>query len=277
MGKVIIRKPAKIINSQVNPVNRINTFSNLPDVDLNDFKIGIFIHFFYTDTFEFFKEYLKNSKLNFTLYVNLVKNYSDKKFFIDEILKSFPSAQIIISDNIGKDIGGKLNLLSHWNKTNEHFDYLVFCHDKKSPHMKNDGGLKWRKELVDGVLSDNAIKLSLKLLQHNKIGMTGSNKWVFNGDVNDKNIYSDIKNKKYLENLLRMFNISNLQKISFVGGTMFWVKSKIFRNFFTNDRISMILELLEKGDVSEPSYTHAVERLFGCLIVYNNNIIGKTL
>jgi lipopolysaccharide biosynthesis protein len=54
--------------------------------------------------------------------------------------------------------------------------------------------------------------------------------------------------------------------INFVGGTMFWVKAQIFKDFFSKNDATKIVDTLEIGDVREPSRTHAMERFFGCLV-----------
>ena len=63
-------------------------------------------------------------------------------------------------------------------------------------------------------------------------------------------------------------NNGRLKNISFVGGTIFWVRGDILREYLTKDNINLLLDLLPEGYHNEPSYNHALERLFG-MMVYN--------
>jgi lipopolysaccharide biosynthesis protein len=205
MAKVVIRRPARIIRKRPKKMDKKKplTKDNIINVDVTKCKVGVFLHLFYTDTFDNFCEYLDHSNLNFKLYVNLVKNFSDKKELIEKIKKKYPNTEIIVSSNKGKDVGGKLNLLRHWNTNEDKFDYLIFCHDKKSPHMKNNGGIRWRNQLLNGILSNIGIKTSIKLLDNPEVGMTGSNRWVFSAPATSKGIYGNIRNKTLLENIFK--------------------------------------------------------------------------
>ena len=54
----------------------------------------------------------------------------------------------------------------------------------------------------------------------------------------------------------------------FVGGTIFWVRNDIMKKYLTNDKIDWILKLLLPNYSYEPSYAHAMERMFA-YFVYN--------
>jgi hypothetical protein len=47
-----------------------------------------------------------------------------------------------------------------------------------------------------------------------------------------------------------------------------------FSEIFKKINIGSVIKYLEKGNVKEPSYSHAMERMFGILVTYNNNKIG---
>ena len=52
-------------------------------------------------------------------------------------------------------------------------------------------------------------------------------------------------------------------------------KTKTYRNIFKNINIKEIVNLLEPGNIHQPSYTHAVERLLGLvdhLLVYGREL-----
>jgi lipopolysaccharide biosynthesis protein len=238
-------------------------------------NVGVLVHLYYEDTFESINKYLKNLKkpLNVKFYFNLVKKSSNTLSLKNKILKHYPDAVIISSSNIGKDIGGKLNLIKVWLDSKNSHEFLIFCHDKKSPHMKGDGGKKWRDQLLTGILNyQNIIKTIHSFDNLKNIGMTGSYKWLRSGSILKNMICGSTKNKKFISNYLNMCNF-NKTKVSFIGGTMFWVKADLFRKFFTQYEPEIFLRDLEEGDVREPSRTHAFERIFGAIVINNNKIV----
>lgn len=257
--------------------NKISNSSLIaPPENLHKYKIAIFMHLYYRDTWEEMQAYLNKFPIKFSLYVNLVKGKSNHIKHIEKIKSAYPEVTIIESDNVGKDVGGKLNLIKEWINKGDDFDYLIFCHDKKSPHMKHNGGTRWRNQLLRGILSKPATYHSINAFESDRVGMTGCRRWVMEGKKNHPNIYGEPLNKIYLKKFFSMFNM-NPSKISFVGGTMFWVKASIFKSFFTKYNPDLILKQLESGDVREPSNTHAVERLFGCIVIDSNFRIERTV
>jgi len=123
-------------------------------------------------------------------------------------------------------------------------------------------GTNWFENLLNGVLKNREfVDLILdKFIKEDNCGMVGFKKY---------NNYTT--NKTKIMDVLKIFNLNDLPKNPyFVGGTIFWVKNEIFKKYFTDDVINNLLNILPYGYVKEPSYNHALERVFGLLVYYEN-------
>lgn len=222
-------------------------------------RISLFVHLFYLDLWpemlirlKEFTKMLPKAKL----YFNLVESKSE--LLLIPIQKNFPTSQILISENRGRDIGGKLNLLNLWlkNKTND--DYLVFCHDKKSPRAFKQWAIDWKRDLLS-IISQDGITQSLKLFENLSTGMVSHKNWILEEASNAYELFP------FMEKYKKDFSLNHQTK--FVCGTMFWVRAKIFAKFFQDHPPLELVKELETGDVIEPSNTHALERIFGLLVL----------
>src|SRR5438309_11695321 len=104
---------------------------------------AILIHIYYPHSWEkiFSYQLISIRKYVPVLLINLTKG-SHNNITIAQIKRDFPQAFIITTPNKGKDIGGKLALLDLYFKTGQQAEYLVFLHDKISPHAIT--GERWR-------------------------------------------------------------------------------------------------------------------------------------
>ncbi len=271
--------PHKWIRGSVsNPNPGLHTFkfSELHnDFHCKDINVVVFCHFYYDDVIDEIFGHLKRMPCNLSsLWISLpCKNplspddkTLSKKY---KILKEYPNTNIRIVENKGKDIGGKLVCLKDYLESTEEGEnqWLVFCHDKKTKRNNKDVGVTWRKELLNGIFNPLNIKkvLGSPHLRKKAVKMWGAR--VREGTLNSRIIAVHLGNFEYMKKIASMFGFKSLPYTgAFIGGTMFWVTDDLFRTKFKNININGILSLLEKGDVQEPSYTHAIERLFGILV-----------
>ena len=249
-------------------------------IDISQVKVVIFCHLYYDDLIDEIFNYIKGipckvNELWFSLPCDdpITPDHKtvNKK---NKILRHYPNANIRIVPNKGKDIGGKLLCLRDYlSSTESTNDWMIFCHDKKSPHIKGSGGIKWRRELLSSIFSPFNIQKALTVNASDKILMWGGR--VREGLVDSRAIAVHPGNFNYMKKIIRFFGFKTLPQTSaFIGGTMFWVDENFYRKCFKNININSILELLELGDVTEPSYTHAIERMFGMLVTLNKGKIG---
>lgn len=244
---------------------------------MSNSNIAVLIHLFYTDMWDELNEYLSNlSNHDYDLYVNLVEGYYDESI-IGLIKKTHPQAVIIKSPNKGVDVGGFLFLYQNLKKD---YDLILKLHTKKSlglinkpsdyvrvygPQLAKEKGQQWFHRLMGGVLKNKKrVNDIIELLTlDSPFGMAGLDRETYIGP--------NIKEVKELCNIFSIpFEMSGdrVKNTSFVGGTIFWVRNDILKKYLTKDKITKILDLLPEGYQNEPSYNHALERLFG-FMVYN--------
>jgi len=236
-------------------------------------KICIVFHIFYSDLTNEIIHRLKNLKFKFDLIIVSPKlsPFSQSK----EIAKYFDFKPTYLEcPNVGKDIGGKLITIEHILSTKKEYDFLIMAHDKKSTHMNKDMANSWRNDLYDGIFLDKNVNLILNgFIKNEKIKLSGTK--VREGITDSRAIAVNPGNVNYINILCKqVFNISMPNDTSFVGGTMFWMDWNYFSEIFKKINIGSVIKYLEKGNVKEPSYSHAMERMFGILVTYNNYKIG---
>ena len=267
-NKTTISRESIVGNKHTVKISKTNN-----DFDYSDTKVVIFCHIYYTDLIAEIFTHINNLKCTKEVWVSL-PHYSTKENLDlrkSLILKEFPDAKVRTVLNKGKDIGGKLTCLKEYFDTSEENinDWLIFCHDKKSPHFK--GGNKWRKKLLEGIFKPSHICNAL--MHKDKFEMWGE---AIEGYTNSHQLMSDPKNFEFAKKLARNFGLMHLQPTgAFAEGTMFWVKDNIYRNIFKNINIKEIINLLEPGNIHQPSYTHATERLLGMIITATGKKIGN--
>lgn len=240
-------------------------------------KFAIFLHLYYEHYVNEILSYINRSGLSFDIFITIPKNSQldkspNKNLILNSIKNSVSNVSQYEIVNKGKDIGGKLFLI-HKN-INSDYDYVIFMHDKKSPQMKEDLANKWRISLYESILGINNLhKISLAF-SNNSIKMCGG--LVREGFIKSRAIAVNIGNTKYINDiLLSILNIKNVNDGAFIGGTMFWVDWNFYKNFWKDIDIHKIISILEEGNVQEPSYAHAMERIFGIVVTSKGYKIGS--
>lgn len=217
---------------------------------------AIFLHCYYSDIVDEMLTAISRVNFPFNLYVNIVEQ-EGQEIVYHKVVKLFPNAQVFISENIGHDIGGQLVLMNYWLTTPMIEDEIIFLQTKKSPqHI--EGGNEWRRELMRIILPENQ-ELIKEKLSSQQVGMIGSSRWLI---TDEKQCYHFLQPElNYLCGLLGMKNIE-AKNYGFIGGTMFIVKAKIYKDFFTKNNPIKIRELM-----NSVAYSHAMERLLGFIVL----------
>jgi hypothetical protein len=198
--------------------------------------IAIILHIYYTDLWRYFEEKLKSLDTQFDLHITLCDEVED---ISDEILKSFPSANIKKYKNKGQDIAPFLFTIK--DIRHKDYDYLIKLHTKKSENFgfqyQPEKGAMWRDELVNSLISsDETIIKNISMLEQTKYKMCGSKKWLLGNN-------------------------------SFIGGTMFMVDFKILSSCLTDELIDKWYAKMPNGYIQDHSFTHDTERLLGKIIL----------
>jgi lipopolysaccharide biosynthesis protein len=237
-------------------------------------KIAVLIHLFYTDMWDEMCGYLNNLDYDYDLYVNLVDGFYEPEIF-DKINK-YKVSKIITSPNKGVDVGGFLRL---YKILDSDYDLILKLHTKKSLGLSDKPsdyvrvygfdsakikGTEWFHRLMNGVLGS-------KEQVRDIVDIMNEDMFVMSGLDTEKYVGPNIQHLNDLANKLSLiveYENVNAKNFRFVGGTIFWVKNYILKKYLTDKMIDELLEILPNGYQNEPSYNHALERLFG-LMVYN--------
>ena len=237
-------------------------------------KVGILLHIYYEDTYESIFEkigHLATNGKNIFL-INICRDNVHfreiEKFFKDRIHNCY----IIASTNKGKDIGGKLALMDLYLRLNLKSDLLLFLHDKKSPQLIE--GHDWQEELFHIIDKENIDKI-LETFLDDEIGMIGNKANIINRNNNtDEKIFAG--GKDLILSVAKSYDIDP-KNYSFIGGTMFWVRSNIYEKFFSLHPPLEVRSTLEEKNVMDdfgPTITHSWERLLGWIVLSSNKKIS---
>lgn len=222
---------------------------------------AIFLHIYYRHLWAEIRDRLKKITFEFNLYVNLVEGHCDNL----KISKDFPNAIINSWANQGMDIGGQLRTFNYWREHGANEEFLIFLHSKgKSAYLKDKAKVRETDELRNllwSIVAPNKIPLAQEAFTDENVGMVGVKEWhrypgLAHGEPIDVCDY-------YCERL----NLNNFKNNSFgfIGGTMFWVRSKIYRKVLADiDIIKLVSELPSS---SNGGNIHALERILGYMVL----------
>jgi lipopolysaccharide biosynthesis protein len=226
---------------------------------LSNSKIGVLFHKYYpeSDLFFFNKEnYLDQC----CFYCNIAESSESLNTF-NLIKENYTNSVIITSPNIGKDIGGKLALISTYLQLKEKCDYFLLLHDKSSQHLVY--GKKWRDDLYTIATKDNTFRIIEIFEKTPNVGIICSSECISNEYDEEKDEFKTTNNL-ILKDYIKRFNFK-LDDYSFVAGNMFWVRSSIYEEFFALHNPMELRSELEKGNVMDNetgTKTHSLERIF---------------
>ncbi|MBS1736087.1 MAG: hypothetical protein JSS98_05705 [Bacteroidetes bacterium] len=223
---------------------------------------ALLIHIYYHESWEkIFREQLYSLKdYSPLIMINLCLDIPGSKDLTRTIKNDFPEALITTTPNKGKDIGGKLALINLFLDTRQAADYIVFLHDKISPHSIT--GDQWRTTLFSIINQKNITGILKEFTNNKKAGILGAKNFIKN-EYDTKKEAWETTNSEKLEEMISMYHLK-VTDHTFVAGTMFWVRSSIIRNFFTKFSPLDCRKLLEEGDPTdqyEGTYTHSWERI----------------
>jgi len=228
---------------------------------------ALLIHIYYEDSWEkiFQNQVLALKGYSPVIMVNLCVDFPWSDIIVQAIKTDCPSAFVITTPNKGKDIGGKLALIDFFLKTGQEAEFIIFLHDKISPHSIT--GDSWRTKLFSVINIENISSILKEFKSNEKTGIIGAKDFIKNEFDSKKKVWETTNSEK-LEELTARYQLS-VTDHTFVAGTMFWVRSSVIRNFFSKFAPLDCRELLEEGDPTdqyEGTYTHSWERIFCWLV-----------
>lgn len=193
------------------------------------------------------------------------EDYSDiEKFCIET------EGEIKNFENIGADVNSFLYQISHIDK--EKYPVFIKIHSK-TEKLTFRYEIPWFSYLIDSLIGSVEIfNNNIKELETNKkCGMIGD----------DMVLLQDFEhtNAEKINTILKELNIEDekITKKAFIGGNMFASKTDIFQKYFTDDFHQKTYQKFENaynvekvGDSEGGTYPHALERIFGYIMEYND-------
>lgn len=217
-------------------------------------KICAIINVFTEDNIDEFAKYIR------TLYAkcNKIIVYITGNFQAFEKLKKRTKKELFYINfpNKGMDIGPFMNVLKHFLDEEKEFDYIVKLQEKRTVH--------WRKYMFDNII--NNLEHYCKLLDKKQVSICAPYRYLLNLDSLNETTINYIVSRYDLP-----FNYAFESTYNgFIGGTMFIMKHSVFNSFIDlyNINLEYEISILEEGSVVNdfPTYTHAWERMFTCVI-----------
>jgi glycosyltransferase involved in cell wall biosynthesis len=222
--------------------------------------ITFLTHIYYENSWEEIKYKLKdfdNGENHFLFSISeacLVKDH-----IIADIKRSFENAHYLITSNIGKDIGGKMALIDIYLLLGFKSNFIVFLHDKQSPHSII--GESWKKGLFK-IIDINNERAILSAFRDPQVGIVGDRNQIIN---EYDTVTGNFKNNSQISKRLLLQFDMNIENYDFLGGSMYWIRSSIIEHFFKKNHPIGTRENLEAGnvlDLHEERLAHSWERMF---------------
>lgn len=223
-------------------------------------KVAVSLYLYYTDLWLDFYELLSPIKEHIKLYLTL--SYDRCSSFDHKYLDEFDH-QLFYHNNYGADVAPFLNQLSSIAEPT-----FIKIHSKKSLWgFKRH--INWRELLLynllgsPGIFHDNMIKMN-----DTNNGVLCSGQLLFNN--------RELKNVPQIQKVCNILNMDyNIVKNgTFMAGNMFWGNTNLFQKSLV-PHLSNINSLLvaETGKINDDfhgTYCHAMERIFGYIVSFNN-------
>jgi len=190
--------------------------------------IAVLIYIFHTEVWDELYSLLLPLKDYVKIDIALCKNNNNAK--IEEDLKNLNLIQIRYVENKGVDIGPFLLQLQELDQ--EKYPYFIKLHSKKSIINK----FEWKYILFNCLIGSKSILFkNIEVLEKDKVV----------GAITDRTTIMKTlgNNKAHLSIMSRLLNLKTTNK-TFMAGSMFMSRTKIFKKYFTDKTISIIYDFL---------------------------------
>jgi hypothetical protein len=168
--------------------------------------------------------------------------------------------RFVLTENIGKDIGGKLLLIQLLLTLYPRTPYTIFLHDKKS-YQKHSGYFE-RESLLSIIDKDKFRRIASRFDNDPALGIACAAGHIRNEHMGKGRF--DTPNSPLLAEMIARHGIRT-KDFRFAAGTMFWTRTRILADFFSAGSALDIRSTLEEGNVldsEKATRTHCWERMF---------------
>lgn len=231
----------------------------------NDIKIAVHLHLYYFEMWDEIKSYLENiGNYPYHLYITITNNNTH---IIEKIKKFHKETTILNVANRGYDVGGFVYFLHTIDL--KKYDIIIKIHTKNKKgcdtlmNHRYISRKDWFNLLYQGLLGSNTLFLK-NLYKFNievDLGMIGSRYLITSNIKNIREVKSGVCN------VMEKLGYKKPERITFVAGTMFMIRShllqKVKDNFTINDFD------ISDANVKDGTLAHILERVFGCLVIAN--------
>lgn len=224
--------------------------------------LAIHLHLYYLEQLPEILNYLRSLEgMDYDLYVSMISHDEEVE---REINRFKPDAQIWIIPNQGYDVGPFIDFLHKIDLDEYRYILKIHTKGKSNNHTWLNGNRLdnklWKEILLDSLLKDKErVQENLNLLEDNpQIGMLSSKYCI----TDEKRTYQKLLPQ--INSELTKCGFDEVDKLSFVAGTMFYVRSKLLKpllkySFNDFDKTD--------GNIKDGTFAHVMERLFGGLVL----------
>ena len=225
------------------------------------FRIAVHLHLYYFEMWEIIKYYLDNIDQPYHLFITMVSDNEELKL---KILQFHKDTTFFIVPNKGYDVGPFIYVI---NKINlDDFDLLLKIHTKKNQgscdtrlNGKWVDRKNWFRLLISSLIGNRTLfnKNIEAFKNEDSLGMIGSRYLI----TSEPKVSQGVKND--VETVMQKLHYKKPEKIEFVAGTMFIVRTSILKKIaheYTLDDFETT-----DGAVKDGTFAHTMERVFGCV------------
>jgi lipopolysaccharide biosynthesis protein len=215
----------------------------------------VIVHAWYPETLREILKLLRASGLACRL---IVTTSPEKEAQVLAILRNEDAeAELEVAENRGRDILPFLRTAYRLRESGQ--DLVLKLHTKRSPHLEQ--GDRWRKELLDSLLSPHCVPGILDAFQRDaRLGLVAPN-----GHLLPLEKYggANMDNVGYLARRMGI-SMAEAATVPFPSGSMFWVRMDALAPLLDAHLAECEFEP-ESGQL-DGTFAHAVERAFGLAV-----------
>lgn len=220
-------------------------------------KILIHAHVFYPELWKEISDCIHAIHDPFDLFVTTIQG---EKKLQEEIKSTFPKAFVLECSNKGFDVFPFIYVINRINLSD--YDFIIKLHTKRNIEKAFINGFdlsgnRWRKEALSFCSKWEDVKNLFNKKQN--IGMIGSGKLITRYRCD-----CDKEAQDFALNLAHQWGLKVQKDVSFVAGTIFVVRAKLFeclQNKFTENDFEPSVR------VKKIALAYILERLFGIVVI----------
>jgi hypothetical protein len=219
---------------------------------------AVVAHVYYEDTWPDIAGVLRRLSIPFDLIVTTVPG---RDRLAGEVARDFPDAEVIMTENRGRDVRPFLDLLEAGRL--DRYRYVCKIHGKKS----NDGGrisylgALWRRRSLFDLLAGPGIAESIVRTFETdaSVGIIGPRAFRLPSETSPLEPSWGKTRPKVLELAAKMGVAPDKFRLDFYGGTMFWARPEALRPL---RNLNLARAFPEEQGLLDGRLEHATERLF---------------